>query len=123
MNKVRNSITLIGNLGKDPELMQFENGRTLAKFSLATNEVYRNSNGDKVTSTQWHNIVAWGKTAELLGTLLKKGKEVAVTGKLTYRSYQDKEGNNRYVPEIVIEDFALLSSGEKVQHTGEKVKN
>lgn len=115
MNKVRNSVTLIGNLGKDPELKQFENGRTLAKFSLATNEVYRNSNGDKVTSTQWHNIVAWGKTAELLGTLLKKGKEVAVTGKLTYRSYQDKEGNNRYIPEVVIEDFALLSAAEKAQ--------
>jgi single-strand DNA-binding protein len=116
MNKVRNSITLIGNLGKDPELKQFENGRTLAKFSLATNEVYRNGNGDKITSTQWHNIVAWGKTAELMGSLLKKGKEVAVTGKLTYRSYQDKDGNNRYVSEIVIEDFALLSAGEKVEH-------
>lgn len=115
MNKVRNSITLIGNLGKDPELKQFENGKTLAKFSLATNEVYRNSNGDKVTSTQWHNIVAWGKTAELLGTLLKKGKEVAVTGKLTYHNYQDKDGNNRYISEIVVDDFALLSNGEKVE--------
>lgn len=115
MNKVRNSITLIGNLGKDPELKEFENGKTLAKFSLATNEVYRNSNGDKVTSTQWHNIIAWGKTAELLGTLVKKGKEVAVTGRLTYRNYQDKDGNNRYISEIVVEDFALLSSGEKVE--------
>ena len=78
-------------------------------------EVYRNSNGDKVTSTQWHNIVAWGKTAELLGTLLKKGKEVAVTGKLTYHNYQDKDGNNRYISEIVVDDFALLSNGEKVE--------
>lgn len=116
MNKVRNSITLIGNLGKDPEVKQFENGKTLIKFSLATNEVYRNGNGDKVTSTQWHNVIAWGKTAELLGNLLKKGKEVAITGKLTYRNYQDKEGTNRYIPEIVLDDFALLSGSEKIQN-------
>ena len=115
MNKVRNSITLIGNLGKDPETKQLENGKTVSKFSLATNEVYRNANGDKVTSTQWHNIVAWGKTAELSGNLLKKGKEVALTGKLTYRSYKDKEGVNRYIPEVIMEDFALMSSKEKVE--------
>lgn len=113
MNKVRNSITLIGNLGKDPEVHQFENGKKVAKFSLATNEVYRNANGDKVTSTQWHNIVAWGKLAEIMGDLLKKGKEIAVTGRLTYRSYQDKTGNNRYIPEVVVEDFHLMAGGQK----------
>ncbi|MEZ4989366.1 MAG: single-stranded DNA-binding protein [Saprospiraceae bacterium] len=113
MNKVRNSITLIGNLGKDPELHQFENGKTVAKFSLATNEVYRNASGDKVTSTQWHNIVAWGKLAEIMGDLLKKGKEIAITGRLTYRSYQDKDGTNRYIPEVVAEDFHLMAGSQK----------
>jgi single-strand DNA-binding protein len=113
MNKVRNSITLIGNLGKDPEIKQFENGKTVANFSLATNEVYRNAKGDKVTSTQWHNIVAWGKQAEIMRDLLKKGSEIAVTGRLTYRSYQDKDGNNRYIPEVIAEDFHLMSGGQK----------
>lgn len=109
MNGIKNSILLIGNLGKDPETRTLEGGKALTRFSMATNEVYRNANGDKVTSTQWHNIVAFGKTAELIGSLFKKGKEVVVRGKLTYRSYKDKEGIERSIPEVVIDEFALLS--------------
>ncbi len=109
MNSIKNSVTLIGNLGKDPEIKQFQSGRSVARFSLATNETYRNQKGDKVTSTQWHNIVAWGKTAEMMNNLLKKGKEVVVHGKLTYRTYEDKEGVTRFIPEIVADEFVVLS--------------
>ncbi|MFN7118599.1 MAG: single-stranded DNA-binding protein [Saprospiraceae bacterium] len=109
MNSIKNSITLIGNLGKDPEIKQLQSGKSVARFSLATNETYRNQKGDKVTSTQWHTIVAWGKTAEMMRNLLKKGKEVVVHGKLTYRTYEDKEGVTRSIPEIVADEFVLLS--------------
>jgi single-strand DNA-binding protein len=109
MNNLRNSITLIGRLGNDPENKTFENGKCLTKISLATNEVYKNQNGEKVEQTQWHKCIAWGKTAELMAQLLSKGKNVAVRGKMTYRSYQDKEGNKRTMPEIVVEEFVSLS--------------
>ncbi|HMO39591.1 MAG TPA: single-stranded DNA-binding protein [Saprospiraceae bacterium] len=109
MNGIRNSVTLIGNLGKDPELRQLPNGSWVARLSLATNEIYKNQKGDKITETQWHNLVAWGKTAELMNNLLKKGKEVAVRGKLTYRNYQDKDGVQRSVSEILVNEFTLLS--------------
>jgi len=109
MNKLRKSITLIGNLGHDPENKVFENGKCLTKISIATNEYYKNQNGEKVQQTQWHRCIAWGKTAELMAQLLSKGKHVAVRGKLTYNSYEDKEGVKRTTPEIVIEEFVNLS--------------
>lgn len=108
MNSIKNSVTLIGNLGKDPEFKQLQGGRAVARFSLATNETYRNQKGDKVTTTQWHTLVAWGKTAETMSTLLKKGKEVIVHGKLTYRSYEDKDGITRSIPEVVVDEFVML---------------
>lgn len=108
MNSIRNSVMLIGHLGKDPEVRTLQNGNTFAKLSLATNEVYRKSNGDKVTSTYWHNCIAWGKRAEVINNLLKKGKEVAIRGKLTYSSYEDKNGVMRYQPQIVVNEFVLL---------------
>ncbi len=114
MNSIKNSITLIGNLGKDPEIKQLQSGRSVARFSLATNETYKNQKGDKVTSTQWHTIVAWGKTAETMNTFLKKGKEVIIHGKLTYRSYADKDGVTRSIPEIVADEFVLLNKAEDV---------
>ncbi len=110
MSQIRNSVLLIGNLGKDPELKSFENGNALAKVSIATKEVYKDANGDKRTETQWHNLVGWGKTAELMGSLLTKGKEVAIRGKLIHRDYQDKEGNKRYTTEVVVNEFVLLGS-------------
>ena len=95
MNTLRNKVQLIGNLGNDPEIVTLESGKKLAKFSIATNESYKNNKGERVTDTQWHNVVAWGKTAEIIESFVTKGKEVAIEGKLTTRSWEDKEGQKR----------------------------
>lgn len=108
MNTLRNKVQLIGNLGNDPEIINLESGKTLAKFSIATNESYKNAKGEKVTDTQWHNIVAWGKTAEIIEKYVTKGKEVAIEGKLTSRSYENKEGEKRYVTEVVCNEILML---------------
>ena len=108
MNTLRNKVQLIGNLGNDPEIINLESGRTLAKFSIATNESYKNADGEKVTDTQWHNVIAWGKTAEIIEKFVTKGKEVAVTGKLTSRSYETKEGEKRYITEVVCNELLML---------------
>ena len=108
MNALRNKVQLIGHLGQDPEIINLDSGKTLAKFSVATNEVYRDANGDKVTDTQWHNIVAWGKTAEIVAQYLVKGNEVAVEGKLMHRSYESKEGEKRYITEIRCNELLML---------------
>ena len=108
MNTLRNKVQLIGNLGNDPEIINLESGKTLAKFNIATNESYKNAQGEKVTDTQWHNIVAWGKTATIVEKYLTKGKEVAVEGKLTSRSYETKEGEKRYITEIVCNELLML---------------
>ncbi len=108
MNALRNKVQLIGHLGQDPEIINLDSGKMLAKFSVATNEVYRDANGDKVTDTQWHNIVAWGKTAEIVAQYLAKGNEVAVEGKLTHRSYESKEGEKRYITEIRCNELLML---------------
>jgi single-strand DNA-binding protein len=112
MNTLKNTVHLIGNLGKDVELVQIENGNHLAKMSLATNDYYRNKEGDRVQETQWHNLVAWGKKAEIMSKLLKKGHEIAVQGKLTHRSYEDKEGVTKYISEIIVQDFLKITSFE-----------
>jgi len=108
MNTLRNKVQLIGNLGNDPEIINLESGKKLAKFSIATNENYKNAQGEKVTDTQWHNVVAWGKTAEIVEKYVTKGKEIAVEGKLTNRSYETKEGEKRYITEIVCNELLLL---------------
>jgi single-strand DNA-binding protein len=111
MYAIKNKVQLIGNLGGNPEIKTTEGGKKLAKFSMATNEVYRNANGDKVTETQWHNLVAWGKVAEIAEKFLVKGSEVAIEGKLVNRSYNDKEGNKKYVTEVQVNEVLML--GEK----------
>ena len=108
MNALRNKVQLIGNLGNDPEIVNLESGTKLAKFAIATNETYRNAKGEKVTDTQWHNVVAWGKTAELVENYLTKGKEVAIEGKLTNRSYETKEGEKRYITEVKCNEILLI---------------
>ena len=108
MNALKNKVQLIGNLGQDPEIVTLDSGAKLAKFSLATNETYRNGKGEKVTETQWHNIVAWGKTAEIIENFLSKGREVAVEGKLVHRSYETKEGEKRYVSEVRCSEVLML---------------
>ncbi|AVR45008.1 single-stranded DNA-binding protein [Christiangramia fulva] len=110
MSTLRNTVQLIGHVGNDPEIVNLESGKKLAKFSVATNENYRNAKGEKITDTQWHNIVAWGKTAELVENYVPKGKEVGIEGKLTTRSYEDKDGNKRYITEVVCNELLLLGS-------------
>lgn len=112
MNNMRNSITLIGKLGRDPETKTFDSGSTATRISLATNETFTNNKGEEATETQWHNCVAWGKMGETMGTYLKKGKEVAVRGKLVHRSYEDKEGVKRNYSEVVINDFTLFGASK-----------
>ena len=109
MNTIKNKVQLIGNLGNDPEIINLESGKTLAKFSIATNERYKNSKGEKVTETQWHNIIAWGRTATLAEKFLQKGKEVAIEGKLTSRSYETSTGEKRYVTEVVCNELLMLN--------------
>ena len=110
MSTLRNKVQLIGNLGNDPEIITMDSGKKLAKFSIATNDIYKNAQGEKVTDTQWHNVVAWGKTAEVIEEYVTKGKEVAVEGKLTSRSYDDKEGNKRYITEVVCYELLMLGN-------------
>lgn len=108
MNGIRNSVTLIGFLGQDAKVFQTASGKTLANVSIATNDSYRNKRGDRITTTEWHRCVAWGKLGEIMGDLCKKGKEVAVRGKLTYNSYEDKNGVQRTSPQVVVQEFVLL---------------
>ncbi len=112
MNQIKNSITLIGHLGRDPEVIQTRNGNTLANLSLATNEVYRNQKGEKIINTEWHRCIAWGKLAELMASMCKKGKEVVIRGKLTYNSYEDKDGVRRKTSQIVVNDFVVLGKSK-----------
>ncbi len=109
MNTLRNKVQLIGNLGNDPEVITLDSGRKMAKFRIATNESYKNKEGERVTNTEWHQIVAFGKTAEIVETYVGKGKEVAIEGKLTTRSWEDKEGNTRYTTEVVCNELLMLS--------------
>ena len=109
MNAMKNRVQLIGHLGKDPEVKAIDNGNKMARFTMATNETYQNNKGEKVTDTQWHNVVAWGKTAELVEKLLTKGSEVALEGKLESRSYTDKDGQKKFITEVVASDFLLLT--------------
>ncbi len=108
MSSLRNSVQLIGRLGKDPEVKTFTNSKK-ASFSIATNDVYKNAKGEKVEDTQWHNIVIWGKLADVAEKFLKKGQEVAVEGKLVHRNYETDKGEKKYMTEINVNDLVLLS--------------
>ena len=108
MSTLKNKVQLIGNVGNEPEITNLESGKKVAKFSIATNEFYKDSKGEKQQDTQWHNIVAWGKIAEIIEKYVGKGKEVALEGKLMSRSYETKEGEKRYVTEILVNELLLL---------------
>ena len=110
MFALKNKVQLIGNLGADPEVMSFESGKKKASFNMATKEVYRNAKGEKVEETQWHRVIAWGKLAEIAEKYLTKGKEVLVEGKLVNRSYNDKEGNKKYITEVEVSELLLLGA-------------
>ncbi len=113
MYALKNKVQLIGNLGNNPEVKTLDGGKKMAKFSVATNETYRNSKGEKVVETQWHNLIAWGKVAEIAEKFLHKGTEVALEGKLINRSYNDKDGNKKYITEIQVNELLML--GEKTK--------
>lgn len=108
MTNLRNSVQLIGRLGKDPEIRTFDSGSKRASFSIATTESYKNPKGEKVEETQWHNLVIWGKLANVAAQYLKKGAEVAVEGKLVHRSYETASGEKKYVTEINVNEFVML---------------
>ena len=103
-----NKVILLGNLGKDPEVRHLENGRAVANFSIATSETYKNKQGEKVTNTEWHNVVLWTPLAEIAEKYLNKGNQVYIEGKLTSRSYEDKDGVTKYITEVVGRDLTLL---------------
>ena len=111
MNSLKNNVQLIGRLGNDPELRTFESGKKMTSFSMATNETYYNNNGEKVTDTQWHNIVAWGKKAETIESYLKKGSEIAIQGKLINRKYE-KDGITKFIVEISLTDLLMMDKKE-----------
>ncbi|HJZ39085.1 MAG TPA: single-stranded DNA-binding protein [Bacteroidales bacterium] len=108
MNSLRNKVQLIGNLGQNPEIRTFENGKSVARFSLATTDSYRDASGKKITETQWHNLIAWGNLAKTIEKYLVKGSEVAVEGKLTHRAYDDKDGKKCFYTEVVLNDLVML---------------
>ena len=109
MNTLRNSVRLVGNLGMDPEVKSFDNNKKLARLSIAINESYKNDKGEKITETQWHNVVMWNTQAKFAEDYLKKGDEIAVEGRLSSRSYTDKDGNKRFVTEVVANEFIKLN--------------
>lgn len=113
MNALKNKVQLIGNLGNAPEIKNIENGNKLARFSIATHETYQNAKGEKVTETTWHNLIAWGKTADLVEKYLHKGTEVAIEGKLINKSYNDKEGNKKNVTEVQVNELLVFGNKEK----------
>lgn len=105
---MRNKVQLIGNVGQDPEIKNLEGGKKVANLTLATNEVYYKENGEKVEQTEWHRVTAWGKPAEIIEKYVTKGKEVAIEGKLTHRSYDDRNGEKRYITEVIVKEIVLI---------------
>ncbi len=109
MNRMKNRVLLIGNLGHDPETRKLESGKRVTRFTLATNDTYRNAEGQKVTETTWHNIVAWNKLSDFASKYLTKGRQVYLEGKISYRSYEDKTGITKYITEIVASELLCLN--------------
>ena len=108
MSTIKNHVQLIGNLGQEPTVTNLENGKKVARFSLATNEYYKSEKGEKMQNTEWHTVVAWGKTAEIIEKYTSRGKGICVSGKLKSRSYEDSEGETRYVTEVEANEILLL---------------
>jgi len=108
MNAMKNRVQLIGNVGNDPEIKNLDGGKKLVNLTIATNESYKNDKGEKVEQTEWHRVVAWGKTAEIIEKYVTKGNQVAIEGKLSHRSYDDKNGEKRYITEVVVSELLML---------------
>jgi len=112
-----NKVILVGRLGKDPELRYTQSGSAVASFSLATNRSWKNKEGQKTDETTWHNIVAWGRQAEVINEYMSKGRQLYIEGRIANRSYDDKDGNKRYISEVVVENFTFL--GDRGENTGQ----
>ncbi|EIJ37478.1 single-stranded DNA-binding protein [Galbibacter orientalis] len=112
MSTLKNQVQLIGNVGQEPQVTVLDNGKKVARISLATNENFKNSKGEKQTNTDWHQLVAWGKVASLIEDYVFTGKEIAVQGKLSSRSYEDKEGVKRYVTEVIVSEILFLGGNQ-----------
>ena len=110
MYALRNKVQLIGNLGGKPEVKKLDSGKKMATLNLATSESYRNAAGEKVSETQWHRLVVWGKLADVAEKYLDKGREIAVEGKLVNRSYTDKDGKKKYVSEVQVSELLMLGA-------------
>ncbi len=110
-----NKVILIGRLGKDPEIRQIESGVKVANFSLATDETFKDKSGEKKTHTEWHNLVLWRRQAEIAESYLRKGSLIYVEGRLRSRSWDDKDGNKKYITEILVDNFKMLGKREEQQ--------
>ncbi|MCB9261290.1 MAG: single-stranded DNA-binding protein [Flavobacteriales bacterium] len=108
MNTLRNSVRLTGHLGANPEVKEVAGGKKIARFTLATNETYRKQDGEKVTETTWHQLYAWGKTAEIAEKYLKKGQEISIEGKLTNRTWEDENGHKRNITEVQVNEVMMF---------------
>lgn len=115
MYALKNKVQLIGNLGQQPITGTTGKGKRWARFTMATHEYYRNASGDKVNETYWHNVVAWGKLAEIAVKYLTKGCEVAIEGKLTYRNYTDKNGVQRQATDVLVSELLMLKPKDQEQ--------
>ena len=112
MNTINNKVQLIGHLGMNPDIRTLEGGKKMARISIATSDSYTNAKGEKITETYWHNIIAWGKTAEIAEQTLVKGSQVSVEGKLINRSYVDKQGVKKYITEVVANELLVIKKKE-----------
>ena len=108
MSTLRNKVQLSGHVGQEPTITNLDNGKKVVRLSIATNEHYKDGKGEKQTNTNWHSLVVWGKTADIIEKYVTKGKEIAIEGKLSTRSYEDKEGQKRYTTEVIVNELLLL---------------
>jgi single-strand DNA-binding protein len=119
MQTMKNSVTLMGYLGSDVQCFTLSTGRKVARVSLATNEYYKDKAGERAQHTEWHNLTAWGSVAERMERQLTKGTQVIIDGKLVHRSYEDKNGNTRYLSEIIVGSFLTPASGQAPEKASE----
>ncbi len=118
-----NKVILVGNVGRDPEVRYLDNGVVIAKFPLATSETYTNKSGEKVTNTEWHNIVLWRKLAEVADKYVKKGSSLYIEGKIRSRSYEDKDGNKKYFTEIIADNMQMLGKKSDNSQASQQSEN
>ena len=123
MKTINNAVRLIGNVGMDPDLKTLSNGKVVAKFSLATTDFYTDKDGEKAQSTIWHNIAAWGKLATIAEQICKKGRRVAIDGKLSNRTYEDSKGEKRFFSEIIANEIMVMGDKSKAREENPEISD